>query len=116
MLHLDLQTLSIATIGNLLITSFAMFIFWNLNRDLKGIRSYCGANVLMAAGFLALLLGTSPLRLPLALLAHLLLFAGSLLLLNSIRVVREFKPHSNDSDGTRHRRLRGCYCLLALRQ
>jgi diguanylate cyclase (GGDEF)-like protein len=87
-LHFDLYTLSIATIINLLLTSFAMLMFWSVNRDLAGIKWYCIANFMVCGGFLLLLMSAMLPGRQIILAAHLLLFAGAMLQLHSIRTFR----------------------------
>lgn len=88
MLHFDLYTLSIATIVNLLLTSFAMLMFWSVNRGFAGIKGYCIANFLVCGGFLLLIVSAIQPGRKIILAAHFMLFAGALLLLHSIRTFR----------------------------
>lgn len=88
MLHFDLYTLSIATIVNLLLTSFAMLMFWSVNRGFAEIKWYCIANFMVSGGFLLLILSALHPWRQMILGAHIMLFAGAILMLNSIRTFR----------------------------
>ncbi len=91
MLKLDLYTLDVVTIANLLATSAVMFLIWTLNKRVSGIRRCAISSLLLCAGFAAI-----PLRVyipgkAVILFPNLIIFAGALLLLDGIRTFRGFR-------------------------
>ena len=90
MLKLDLFTLDVVTIINLLATGAAMFLIWSLNKRVKGLRRAATGCLLLGIGF-----GSIPLRLFISgkaviLLPNLISFAGSILILDGIGRFRGF--------------------------
>lgn len=88
---LDLYTLDVVTIANLLATSAVMFLIWTLNKRVSGIRRCATSSLLLCIGFMAI-----PARMyipgkAVILFPNLIIFAGALLLLDGIRSFRGFR-------------------------
>jgi len=91
LLKLDLYTLDVVTIINLLATSAAMFLIWSLNRRVDGLRRSAIGFVLLGVGF-----ATIPLRIyfsgkAVILMPNLIGYAGAVFILDGIRTFRGFR-------------------------
>jgi diguanylate cyclase (GGDEF)-like protein len=91
LLKLDLLTLDVVTIVNLLATAVAIFVIWSLNKRVTGLRRSALGFLLLAIGFV-----TIPLRMyvpgkVMILLPNLITFAGTLFILDGIGAFRGFQ-------------------------